>query len=103
MGRTNFDAFIATFGPNNNALKHAFTPEGGGKIEVTLKEIDDTLIVKVEDNGRGIDTDKIESIGNTFGYRLIEAFKTKLDAMIEVEGKNGTSVKLSIKDYQKVA
>jgi len=84
----------------SNALKHAFTENNGsGKINFTLKENNGILILKIEDNGKGM---KPETFLNSksFGNKLIQAFKQKLGATIEIENKNGTHITLTINKFK---
>ncbi|MFT4536444.1 MAG: two-component sensor histidine kinase [Saprospiraceae bacterium] len=84
-----------------NALKHAFTEQDQGKIIVALSTDKDGLKSTVKDNGKGIETTlNIEEM-ESFGFQMIYAFKEKLQAELLIENKNGTSVNLIIKDFQK--
>jgi len=87
----------------SNALKYAFPDERHGLIKVSLVEESGTLVLLVSDNGIGIHTDHKGQLGNSFGYRLIQAFKTQLDAKLEIETDQGTSVTLKINDYKKAS
>ena len=87
----------------SNALKHAFPDETDGRILIELKEINNELILRVIDNGVGLNSEDESQLKQSFGYRLINAFKSQLDAELDIEGSNGTVVEMRIKDYQKVA
>lgn len=83
-----------------NSLKYAFEPGEPGRIDVTFKEKGDKLLLKVKDNGRG------HTCGNeselSFGMKLIQAFKQKLSATIEVDGKSGYEVICWIGKYKRL-
>ncbi len=87
----------------SNPLKYAFPDKREGLIIVRLKEENNKLFLEVEDNGVGMDENQSKKLDDSFGYRLINAFKNQLDAEIEINSENGTSVILSIKEYKKVA
>ncbi len=87
----------------SNALKYAFPGERQGIITVSLVEEAGSLVLVVADNGIGILTDPNGELGNSFGYRLIQAFRTQLDAKLEIETDQGTSVTLKINDYKKAS
>lgn len=87
----------------SNALKYAFPGERQGIITVSLIEETGSLILLVADNGIGIQTEHQGQWGNSFGYRLIQAFKTQLDAKLSVESDQGTVVTLKINDYKKAS
>lgn len=83
-----------------NALKYAFPNEASGIIKVSLKELAGMLRLRVEDNGIGIDpNDQKKEEG--FGFELIDAFKDKLDASIELTSQKGTAVEILIKNYKR--
>jgi len=87
----------------SNALKHAFTEGVNGTVLVSLKEDNDLLILMVKDDGKGLDLTDKKALGKSFGYKLIHAFSSQLDAELILESDQGTSVKMLIKDYIKVA
>ena len=85
----------------SNALKHAF-PEGRkGVLSVTLLEKEERVILEVKDDGIGIEQPELLSQSNTFGYRIIQAFKEKLDSEMIIQSKNGTSIQLVISTFEK--
>lgn len=87
----------------SNALKHAFKNVGHkGMITVKLKEIDNTLKLSIADNGVGMSKEHFLS-SDSFGNKMIKAFKQKLDADIIVENKQGTKVSIHIKNYKLIA
>ncbi|MCB0647552.1 MAG: hypothetical protein KDC49_12875 [Saprospiraceae bacterium] len=87
----------------SNTLKHAF-PEGTeGDIFLTLKEVNHQLELTVKDNGVGLKDEDLDKLNQSFGYKLIEAFRDQLDAEMITDFVHGFSVKICIKDYQKIA
>ena len=82
-----------------NALKYAFPNGGKGILKISLVEQGQQLILTVADDGVGIsnfDKDK------GFGSGLIQAFARKLDGKLNIDSITGTTVTLTIRDYQKV-
>lgn len=86
-----------------NSLKYAFPDERKGEVKLTIKEEQDQLVVAVQDDGVGIEDVTKLSSNQSFGFELIEAFKHKLKADLEISGENGTKVSLKINNYKKVA
>lgn len=80
-----------------NALKYAFEENQKGKIEMTLKQKDGDLLLKLKDDGKGF-----ASIGESdgFGMKLIRALSKKLDADLNVSNDNGASVEMLIKNFK---
>jgi len=82
----------------SNALKYAF-PEGrNGKLEVSFKQLDDQLQLKVQDNGVGLEENALKK--SSFGMMLIRVLAEKLDATLDVVTDKGTSIQLMIKNYK---
>lgn len=81
-----------------NALKYAF-PEGReGLLYVRLRETNGVLELLVKDNGIGVVGDIPKS--SSFGMKLLNAFKQKLEADFTIENNNGLEVVYSIKKYK---
>ncbi|MEO0403432.1 MAG: sensor histidine kinase, partial [Bacteroidota bacterium] len=74
-----------------NALKYAFVEQESGIISVSLKSHENDLILKVKDNGIGIEEDHYKK-GTSIGLKLIEAFAKKLKATWKVIKNNGTEI-----------
>lgn len=85
-----------------NALKYAFVSREQGLLTVKLKEHKDFLELTVADNGIGM-TNVKETLGESFGMKMIDAFAKKLEAEWEVEEDNGTTVSIRIRKYQKAS
>lgn len=85
-----------------NALKYAFAGRDNGLLEVILKERDGALELIVTDDGVGINPDDPVR-DDSFGMKMIQAFARKLEADWEVNGDQGTTVKLRIKKYKKAS
>lgn len=86
-----------------NALKYAFPDAKTGEISVHFEERKNSLLVSVADNGIGLSKEVSKEKQDSFGYKLIDAFKAKLNADIEINNEEGTCVQLFIKEYKKVA
>ena len=87
----------------SNSLKHAFPSDREGVIKVILTEKNEEMILEVADNGVGMDPSVHGKFKESFGYRLINAFQSQLNADLDIQSEVGTIVKMRIKDYQKVA
>ena len=86
----------------SNSLKHAFEDYEKGIISIVLNEINDSLVLKVSDNGKGMDGVDLNS-KKSFGVRLIKAFSQKLKADLRYETDNGTHITMIINKYLKAA
>ncbi|MBV7269726.1 ATP-binding protein [Winogradskyella luteola] len=84
-----------------NVLKHAFKYNDNGNIlEIKFYKEAETLILKVDDNGRGYD--KYDSRKNSFGLKLINSLCRNLDATFSIKAKSpkGTEALLIIQDFE---
>lgn len=87
----------------SNALKHAFEGiEHKGKIKLILKEKENILKLTISDNGIGMSKEQFFN-SDSFGNKMIKAFKQKLNAEFFVESDQGTSVSIHIKNYKVIA
>ena len=84
----------------SNTFKHAFhSNQTNKKISISLKKVNDEIVVKVKDNGKGVDEEAFLN-ADSFGNKLIQAFMRKLDADLKVRSENGTEVEFSIKKFE---
>lgn len=83
-----------------NSCKYAFTGIEKPEINITLNKQNDTLILKVIDNGIGKQAAVNES-GTSFGTKLIKSLSRKLRAeIIENSSSTGTSIQLKITNFK---
>lgn len=82
-----------------NSLKYAF-PEGReGNLWVSLKESADVLTLRVKDDGVGVAD--ITPKSTSFGMKLLNAFKQKLEADFEIKSEEGLQIDYHIRKYNK--
>ena len=84
----------------SNALKYAFSEKEKGELKVSFLERQNTLLLKVADNGVGLG-DKEVLPG--FGTKLIKSFTRKLEGELNIYSENGTTVEILIKNYQRAS
>jgi two-component sensor histidine kinase len=73
-----------------NILKHAFTGKEQGTVTVFISESDQTVTLRIIDNGKGLPKgfpDNFET--NSLGLLLIETLSSQLNADYSYETKNG--------------
>ena len=87
----------------SNALKHAFPGNRKGTISIQLKEEPMGLQLQVADNGVGWKREINIEQSDSFGFRMINAFKNRLEAQLEIENNSGAQITMLIKEYEKVA
>ena len=85
----------------SNSLKYAFPGQKKGTILVSLKDKKDHLDLTVKDDGIGIDEKTKKGLGKSFGYRLVNVFKDQLKAKMDIDCIKGTTVKMSIRKFDK--
>lgn len=82
-----------------NALKYAF-PEGRpGTLTVSLKELNGKLELRVKDDGVGLEA--VDPSDLSFGMKLLNAFKSKLNAEFETKNENGAEAIYTIGTYKR--
>lgn len=85
-----------------NVLKYAFPENRQGTIEINFNEESETLSLSVKDDGIGLNEHQLQQKEESFGHKLIAAFKQKLDAEIDIDGTSGTNITIYIKNYKKI-
>lgn len=78
-----------------NSLKYAFPHGEGGKIEVSLKSHDGTYILKISDNGVGLDSNIEPENAETLGLQLVNSLVRQIDGTMELKRNSGTEFKIS--------
>ena len=85
----------------SNALKYAYQDKENGLLEITLKQQNDNLLLRVKDDGKGIDNDDMNKNNSTsMGHKLVQSFLQKLNATMTIEKVNGTNIELMIKKFK---
>jgi len=75
----------------NNSLKHAFTNNGAGNLQVQMKEIADQLEVNIKDDGKGFPS---EPTKNSIGLQLVNILAKQLRGRFEFHHQIGTTARL---------
>lgn len=83
-----------------NSLKYAFPGEREGEINITLKEQEEVLLLKIADDGVGMDQAQVDENSTSFGMNMLGAFAKKLNASFDIKSENGTEVSMMIKKYK---
>jgi PAS domain S-box-containing protein len=75
----------------SNSLKYAFPNERKGKIDVSMKKIDNELELILKDDGVGMPDDLDWKNSSTLGLKLVRTLvENQLDGSIDMENNNGT-------------
>ncbi|WP_170135047.1 sensor histidine kinase [Acuticoccus kandeliae] len=76
-----------------NALKYAFAPDEGGRIDVRLTRDEEMVTLEVADDGRG---GLGEATGTGLGRQLVDSFARQLGGTIDsASGPDGTTVRVT--------
>ncbi|WP_424962871.1 histidine kinase dimerization/phosphoacceptor domain -containing protein [Ekhidna sp.] len=84
-----------------NSLKYAFEEMSTGIIELTMREKNDKLHVRIKDNGKGLDKTALES-SNSFGWKMIASLSRKLKAELSILNEDGTVIDIMIDRFKLV-
>jgi two-component sensor histidine kinase len=81
-----------------NIQKHAFEEDQSShQIRIRCKRDKENLIVEVEDNGKGMDAEKLKNTNESFGLELIDLLITQLDgtwSITPIENEKGSRVQI---------
>jgi two-component sensor histidine kinase len=83
-----------------NVFKYAVPLVQSPRLEIRLAEMNNTLYIKVKDNGPGFAELADIKTAKTFGLKMVRAFAQKLKAKMEVENNQGAIVELFITKYK---
>jgi two-component sensor histidine kinase len=78
-----------------NALKHAFPGGRSGTIRLEASQAGDRPVLRIADNGIGMDLDERVDDRRTIGLDVIQALAGQLDADLEIDGDQGVEVRLT--------
>ncbi len=78
-----------------NALKYAFEQRKHPQMRILFKRENDTLVLSVEDNGRGLPDDFDVQSDSGMGFKLVQLFVKKLKGTLQVTKSNGTRIIIS--------
>jgi len=81
-----------------NSLKYAFPADREGNLWVSLKEKDKVLTLQVRDDGVGAKDAVPKS--TSFGMKLLNAFKQKLEADFKITSNQGMQIDYHIRKYK---
>lgn len=78
-----------------NALKHAFPAHHRGELRISLLTQGQNWELAVTDNGVGLAGRGEPGSGSSLGLKLVEALARQLHGVVEVQARDGTTVKVS--------
>ncbi|BDZ69944.1 response regulator [Methanobacterium petrolearium] len=78
-----------------NSFKHAFTNNKKGKIGVELSFVNENLVIKVSDNGIGLQHIELEKT-DTFGLQLVKTIVEQSEGSLDFNGEDGANFIIKI-------
>ena len=94
IGTIRRNVFLVVKEALNNILKHAKATE----VSITLVRVDDSLTLYIQDNGTGINMDKLRQFGN--GLKNMKKRMADIGVDFTIENKNGTLITMHRKVTQ---
>ncbi|MBR9917081.1 tetratricopeptide repeat protein [bacterium] len=85
-----------------NAFKYAFKEDRAGVLQIVLKDRGEMLHLEVKDNGVGLPAGFDLAGADSFGLKLVNSLATKIQADLNIENNQGTSVVLQIKNFERI-
>ncbi len=84
----------------SNSLKYAFPEDTTGKLNVSMKKIEDKFELIICDNGVGLPKDLDFKNTESLGLQLVNNLVGQLDGQIEVNNSLGTKFRITFKELQ---
>ncbi|MCB0760368.1 MAG: tetratricopeptide repeat protein [Flavobacteriales bacterium] len=75
-----------------NAMKHAFSTDQPGHVNVVLQKSNSALEMSIQDNGQGFDASQQNS--RSFGMTMMRAFTESLEGTLTIESEPGAGTKI---------
>ena len=94
IGEIRRNVFLVVKEALNNILKHANATE----VNIKLVRVEDSLTLYIQDNGKGIDMDKLRQFGN--GLKNMKKRMADIHVDFKIENKNGTLITMHRKVTQ---
>jgi len=77
----------------SNAFKHAFRGREQGAIRISVRQVDGTVHIRIEDNGSGIPDDVDIYQTTSLGMKLVRSLVTQLEGSLAIESSDrGSSI-----------
>ncbi len=77
-----------------NALKYAFVGRTSGVLDISFKDENGRLKLRIADNGVGFEGDTIPIKEGSLGARLIDSFTERLEGELKIEKTKGTDISI---------
>jgi signal transduction histidine kinase len=94
IGTIRRNVFLVVKEALNNVLKHAKATE----VSITLVRVENSLTLYIQDNGTGINMEKLRQFGN--GLKNMKKRMADIDVDFSIENKNGTLITMHRKVTQ---
>ena len=75
----------------SNSLRHAFGPNGNGKIQIKMSEENGKYLLRVKDNGKGFPDELDFQKTETLGLQVVNDLVKQLDGKISLDRRKGTA------------
>jgi two-component sensor histidine kinase len=72
-----------------NSYKYAFEGRENGEISISTEMNNDILILKIRDNGIGVNEKELDKKTHSLGMKLIHSFNKQLKSTMTIENNNG--------------
>jgi two-component sensor histidine kinase len=81
-----------------NSIKYAFNNCENPELSISLNKNDDnSIILKVDDNGAGFDEKKLDGKSLTLGYKIIKILVNQINGNLSISGKKGVHIAITFK------
>lgn len=79
-----------------NGMEHS----KGNQIEIALKKKEDSIFIRIKDNGIGFDLKEAEKKDRHFGLSVVKERVFLLGGKMEIDSQNGTTILIEIPQKQ---
>jgi len=77
-----------------NAAKHVFSKQPHSRLRIATKNIDNTALIEIADNGPGLPDNYMETSKGSIGMTIVEGLTDQIHATLEISNEEGACFRL---------
>ena len=80
----------------SNSIKYAFPNNSSGSINLSIRAVDDSIQITIDDNGIGFEKKIKEGVTNGIGLHLVDLLIEQLHGSITIVSSGGTKISINL-------
>ncbi|OFX69102.1 MAG: hypothetical protein A2X12_05105 [Bacteroidetes bacterium GWE2_29_8] len=84
----------------SNSFKYAFKPKEKGMVFIKLKNEENSIVITVKDNGKGLPQNININNSMSLGLRLVKSITEQMSGILDLKNDNGASFSIKLKKLE---